>query len=62
MWFERPRKRTTVRTEWMRLWPKRGRQMSFWIAVGKKVRERGVRHRDLQSIRLICEETEHEFN
>lgn len=61
MRFERPKKRVTVRTEWMRLWPRRGRQMSFWLAVARKVRERRVKHRDLQAIKLICEETDCEF-
>ncbi|NBT50386.1 MAG: hypothetical protein EBT12_02315 [Marivivens sp.] len=33
----------------------------FWIAVSKRVRERGVRHADLSTIRSICEEINSEY-
>lgn len=51
----RPRiRKWTVRTEWMRLHPRK--DMKFWMAVSKRVRERNVRHADLSTIKAICEE------
>jgi len=35
--------------------------MRFWGAVGKRVKERRVRHADKQAIRQICREVESEF-
>jgi len=43
-----------VRTAWMHLHPRK--DMKFWLAVSKRVRERNVRHADYQSIKAICEE------
>mgnify|MGYP005989234921 CR=1 FL=1 len=51
----RPRiRKWTVRAEWMRLHPRK--DMKFWMAVSKRVRERNVRHADLSTIKAICEE------
>lgn len=41
----------------MRLHPRR--DMGFWIAVSKRVRERKVRHADLTTIKSICQEVSH---
>lgn len=54
MRFDRPKKRYTVRREWFTLYPRKDH--SFWLAVARRVRERGVRHNDHVSIRIICEE------
>lgn len=61
MLFEERKPRLTVRTEWMRLWPRRGHHQAFWLAVARRVRERRVRHADVRAIKDICEEVEHEF-
>ena len=52
--FDRPRKRYTIRREWMRLMPERGWDMDFWVSVAKRVREQGVAHRDTMRVRRIC--------
>lgn len=49
----------TIRTEWMATHPKRRWNLGFWGAVGKEVKRRGVRHKDLNSIRAIAKEIEH---
>ena len=63
MFAPQPKKRAsvTVRTDWFGLWPRRGRHLRFWGAVGRRVKERGVRHNEHGTIRLICREVENEF-
>lgn len=41
--------------------PKRMYQWSFWIEVGHKVKERGVRHKDRVRVMKIVEETEKQW-
>jgi len=48
----------TVRKEWMHWHPKRMYQWSFWLAVGHKVKARGVRHKDRVRVMQIVQEVE----
>jgi len=59
MRFDRPRKRATVRREWFALYPRKDH--GFWLAVAKRVRDRKVRHADHATIRVICEEVNHDY-
>lgn len=59
-----PRERKTkwkVHTSWMRLFPKRGHDMRFWLEVSKRVKAKGVRSTNLKEIKSIIKETEYEF-
>ena len=53
-WYEPKKKKVTVRADWLHLWPARGRDMAFWAAVGRRVRERGIRHDDAEGVRKVC--------
>lgn len=55
------RPKYTVRRAWMRLHPRRAWQMRFWLRVGKKVKAKGVRHRDLAKVRAIIKEVENGY-
>lgn len=54
MRFNRPKKRVTVRREWFALHPRK--DLGFWLAVAKRVRDRKVKHADHATIKSICEE------
>jgi len=56
--FDRPKPRVTIRTEWMATHKRR--DLSFWGAVGKEVKRRGIRHKDLDSIGAIARELDDE--
>lgn len=50
--------RPVVRTTWFALWP--GRPRDFWGRVGLIVRDRRIRHGDLEKVRAVCAEVEGE--
>lgn len=54
--FERPTRRVTIRREWFVLSERRS--MRFWGAVAKRVRERRVRHADLDAVMSVVMEVE----
>jgi len=51
-----------VHTHWRVLWPRRGWHYSFWLAVGRRVKERGVRSTNRDEVRRICIQIEYEFS
>jgi hypothetical protein len=55
MWGEKKPRPIKLRVEWVRLYPRRGWHIPFWLAVAKEVKERKVRHKDDAKIKLICE-------
>lgn len=59
--IRKARPRVTARVEWMRAWPRRGRNVRFWSEVARRVKARRVRHKDLDRVRAICEEVDEEI-
>ena len=49
-----------MRTEWFVLHPRK--DMRFWLAVALRIKTRGVRHKDFNTIKLICLEVDSQFN
>jgi hypothetical protein len=51
-------KQTTYRVPvaWVREYPRHGFNYGFWIAVAKRVRERGIRKSDRAMVRAVCRE------
>jgi len=56
-WRAKPTK-PTVCAAWLGLLP--GKPVGFWISVGKRVRERRVRHADLAKVKAIAMEIDDE--
>jgi hypothetical protein len=43
-----------VPMSWVRMFPRHGLHHVFWIAVSRRVRERGIAHKDLLRVRRVC--------
>lgn len=49
-----------VRAEWLRLWP--GQGLRFWGLVGRRVKEKRIRHKDWVRVREVCEQVHRDLN
>lgn len=57
----RKARKIRVRTEWMRLHPKRKGNLKFWITVGKRIADKGIKKSDVSAIYNIIKEVENEY-
>jgi hypothetical protein len=52
------KKKTVFRVpvSWVRAYPRHGFSYVFWLAVARRVRERGIRKNDIAAVRAVCVE------